>query len=84
MKKIENGNFHHTLMSALSCVLLMAVAGGINENMLAAHLIVYFFVAFEILKRALWHIKLKQPWHCGKLVYSFPRVLGLSLCYKSY
>ena len=27
MKKIENGNFHHTLMSALSCVLLMAMAG---------------------------------------------------------
>ena len=27
MKKIENGNFHHTLVSALSCVLLMAVAG---------------------------------------------------------
>ena len=29
MKKIENGNFHHTLVSALSCVLLMVVAGGI-------------------------------------------------------
>ena len=27
MKRIENGNFHHTLVSALSCVLLMAVAG---------------------------------------------------------
>ena len=34
MKKIENGNFHHTLVSALSCVLLMAVAGGISEHML--------------------------------------------------
>ena len=34
MKKIENGNFHHTLMSALSFVLLMAVAGGISEHML--------------------------------------------------
>ena len=28
MKKIENGSFHHTLVSTLSCVLLMAVAGG--------------------------------------------------------
>ena len=27
MKKIGNGNFHHTLVSALSCVLLVAVAG---------------------------------------------------------
>ena len=34
MKKIENGNFHHTLVSTLSCVLLMAVAGGISEHML--------------------------------------------------
>ena len=34
MKKIENGNFHHTLVFALSCVLLMAVAGAISEHML--------------------------------------------------
>ena len=34
MKNIENGHFHHTLVSALSCVLLMAVAGGISEHML--------------------------------------------------
>ena len=29
MKNIENGHFLHTLLSALSCVLLMAVARGI-------------------------------------------------------
>ena len=29
MKKIKNGNFHHTLVSALSWVLMMAVARGI-------------------------------------------------------
>ena len=34
MKNIENAYFHHTLVSAVSCVLLMAVAGGINEHML--------------------------------------------------
>ena len=28
MKNIKNGHFHHTLVSALSCVLMMAVAGG--------------------------------------------------------
>ena len=44
MKNIENGHFHHTLLSTLSCVLLMAVGGrgggggGISEHM--AHLIV--------------------------------------------
>ena len=27
MKNIENGHFHHTLFSALICVLVMAVAG---------------------------------------------------------
>ena len=34
MKKIENSNLYHTLVSTLSCVLLMAVAGGISERML--------------------------------------------------
>ena len=39
MKKSENGNFHHTLVSALSYIFLMAVAGGgggggISEHML--------------------------------------------------
>ena len=34
MKNIEIGHFHHTLVSALSCVLLMAVAGSISEHML--------------------------------------------------
>ena len=34
MKNIENGHFHHTLVFALSCVLLMAVAGGISKHML--------------------------------------------------
>ena len=34
MKNIENGHFHHTLVSTMSCVLLMAVAGGISQHML--------------------------------------------------
>ena len=32
MKNIENGHCHHTLVCALSCVLLMAVAAGISEH----------------------------------------------------
>ena len=39
MKNIENGHFHHTLMSDLSCALLMAVAGGISEHIISEHML---------------------------------------------
>ena len=50
MKKIENGNFHHTLVSALSCVLLMAVAGDISERICSLDSLVKLHMSFQYLK----------------------------------
>ena len=49
MKKIENGNFHHTLLSALSCVLLMAVAGGIcSLDSLVFSILIMIFCVYSL------------------------------------
>ena len=59
MKKIENGNFRHTLLSALSCVLLMALAG-VLVSICSLDSLVFFKIIFFTNMKTLSYLMLNS------------------------